>query len=151
MESRRVGDLWIGEIGIKTTSVDSHAFPLQVFHTKLSDTVTTGRGMARRIRERPKTTSWRGVNKYKYAGSGGGWCPPPLTARWAKSHIGIAGNERADEEAKKAAQGESSPDRLLPELLRSGTRLPYSTSALKQRHNARLKKRYVNVANAESE
>ncbi|KAL1751442.1 hypothetical protein FB107DRAFT_192407, partial [Schizophyllum commune] len=65
-----------------------------------------------------------------------------LTARWAKSHIGIAGNERADEEAKKAAQGESSPDRLLPELLRSGTRLPYSTSALKQRHNARLKKRW---------
>ncbi|KAL1733151.1 hypothetical protein EV714DRAFT_178472, partial [Schizophyllum commune] len=45
---------------------------------------------------------------------------PKLTARWAKSHVGIAGNERVDEEAKKAAQGESSPRRALPPLLRSG-------------------------------
>ncbi|KAL1661469.1 hypothetical protein GGF50DRAFT_61032, partial [Schizophyllum commune] len=43
---------------------------------------------------------------------------PKLAIRWGKGHVGIAGNERADTEAKKAAQGESSPAHELPHFLR---------------------------------
>ncbi|KAL1746881.1 hypothetical protein HDZ31DRAFT_61821 [Schizophyllum fasciatum] len=67
---------------------------------------------------------------------------PKLVARWAKSHIGIHGNELADEEAKRAAEGESSPDHLLPDILRTSARLPYSISALKQKHNKDLRNKW---------
>ena len=50
--------------------------------------------------------------------------------KWVAAHKGVVGNERVDEEAKKAAQGESSPPEELPPFLRK--RLPYSTSAVKQ-------------------
>ena len=49
---------------------------------------------------------------------------------WVAAHQGVAGNERVDEEAKKAVQGESSPSEDLPPILRK--RLPYSASAVKQ-------------------
>ena len=50
--------------------------------------------------------------------------------KWVAAHKGVVGNERVDEEAKRAAQGESSPLEELPPLLRR--RLPYSASAVKQ-------------------
>jgi ribonuclease HI len=53
-----------------------------------------------------------------------------LQIKWISSHSGVNGNERADEEAKRAAQGESSPLHLLPPLLRNS--LPYSATAMKQ-------------------
>jgi len=49
---------------------------------------------------------------------------------WVAVHKGVAGNKRVDEEAKKAAQGESSPLEELPPILCK--QLPYSTSAVKQ-------------------
>ena len=39
--------------------------------------------------------------------------------KWVAAHKGVAGNERVDEEAKKAAQGESSPLEELPPILHS--------------------------------
>ncbi|KAJ7603006.1 hypothetical protein DFH06DRAFT_924600, partial [Mycena polygramma] len=61
-----------------------------------------------------------------------------ITIRWAPGHIGISGNERADEEAKKAAQAmdSSHPDDVPPELRGD---LPWSKSAIRQAFNAELK------------
>ncbi|KAG1798638.1 uncharacterized protein HD556DRAFT_1212488, partial [Suillus plorans] len=42
-----------------------------------------------------------------------------LTIRWSAGHIGIPGNEEADEQAKRAARGESSEHCKLPPSLRN--------------------------------
>jgi ribonuclease HI len=63
-----------------------------------------------------------------------------LQIHWVPGHCDFEPNERADEEAKKAAQGESSDAKLLPPLLRK--RLPLSVSALRQDNNAKLIKRW---------
>ncbi|KAH8996798.1 hypothetical protein EDB92DRAFT_1762167, partial [Lactarius akahatsu] len=41
-----------------------------------------------------------------------------LTVRWTAGHVGIEGNEKADEEAKAAAEGKTSPASDLPRLLK---------------------------------
>jgi len=61
-----------------------------------------------------------------------------ITARWTAGHIGITGNEKADIEAKRAAEGASSDKADLPPYIRK--RLRKSASALKQTHNAMLNK-----------
>jgi len=53
-------------------------------------------------------------------------------------HCGYERNERADEEAKKAAQGLSSDAKLLPPFLRK--HLPASISALRQNHKQSILK-----------
>ena len=53
-----------------------------------------------------------------------------LQMHWVPGHSGYERNERADEEAKKAAQGLSSEAKLLPPFL--CRRLPASISALRQ-------------------
>ncbi|KAG2343436.1 hypothetical protein BDR05DRAFT_850943, partial [Suillus weaverae] len=55
---------------------------------------------------------------------------------WSASHIGIPGNEAADEQAKRATRGESSEPHTLPSSLCNADNtlvtLPCSKSAIKQ-------------------
>jgi zinc-binding in reverse transcriptase len=56
-----------------------------------------------------------------------------LTIRWTAGHIGIAGNKKADREAKRAASGQSSDSKALPKYVRK--RIKHSISALRQANN----------------
>ena len=64
-----------------------------------------------------------------------------LTIRWTAGHAGISGNEEADEEAKKAAEGTTSDATHLPKLLRK--KLKYSKSAAIQDENLIRKERWA--------
>lgn len=64
-----------------------------------------------------------------------------LQIQWVPGHMDFAPNERADEEAKKAAQGKSSDKKDLPKFLRRQP-LPASISALRQDFNEKLQKRW---------
>jgi len=61
--------------------------------------------------------------------------------KWVAAHKGVAGNERVDEEAKKAAQGETSPPEELLPILRK--RLPTSATAAKQNFAEKQKTRWL--------
>lgn len=62
-----------------------------------------------------------------------------LTNYWIPSHSGCQGNEMADDEAKKAAQGETSANEELPRELQYDQPLPYSKSAIKQIFNRKFR------------
>ena len=67
---------------------------------------------------------------------------PHLAIRWVPGHANIAGNESVDQEAKKAAEGDSSPVEQLPASLRKHRTPavhPYSKAALIQSFNTKLK------------
>ena len=73
-------------------------------------------------------------------------CPPDMpkfALKWIAAHEGVTGNERVDEEAKRAAQGESSPPEELPPILRK--RLPISASATKQEFAETQKIRWLDA------
>lgn len=63
-----------------------------------------------------------------------------LTIRWIAGHMEVKGNERADELAKEAAEGQCSNDRKLPPELRAGKSLPISKSAVKTTFKKDLQK-----------
>ena len=56
---------------------------------------------------------------------------------WIPGHEGIRENERADEEAKRAARGDSSPADLLPHTC--SRTIPTSRSAARQSHPKKIK------------
>ena len=60
--------------------------------------------------------------------------------KWIAAHRGVIGNERVDEEAKRAAQGEPSLPEELPPLLQKC--LPLSAEAVKQEHAEAQKERW---------
>ena len=64
-----------------------------------------------------------------------------LTFRWSAGHVGIEGNEDADNAAKQAAEGSSSDNNDLPQYLRKT--LGYSLSATRQSHNEKLKLQWI--------
>jgi ribonuclease HI len=66
-----------------------------------------------------------------------------VVMRWVPGHEGIEGNERADEEAKKAAKGVTSHEWEIPIECR-GT-MPISRAAEIQRHNAELNRQARNI------
>jgi ribonuclease HI len=66
-----------------------------------------------------------------------------LLMKWVPGHMDIAGNVRADVEAKKAATDGSSPIRKLPAPLRKV--LPRSKSAVRQEHQRKIKLAAVRV------
>ena len=66
-----------------------------------------------------------------------------LTLRWTAGHEGIEGNEVADQEAKKAAEGRTSDLNLLPAYLRKP--LLTNPSAVKRAHNDALKGKWANT------
>ncbi|GLB41456.1 putative encoded by [Lyophyllum shimeji] len=62
-----------------------------------------------------------------------------LQVHWTPGHVDFAPNERADEIAKEAARGASSPPNLLPPYLQRKP-LPASIPALRQEHLTALRK-----------
>jgi len=61
---------------------------------------------------------------------------------WVPGHLGFEPNEVADEEAKRAARGETSNRSSLPKQLRGGE-IPCSVSAMRQAHKTALEKRWL--------
>lgn len=90
-----------------------------------------GRG---RIKTSDGTTGWKDWDLKQ-------WCKVRFV--WTPGHEGIVGNKRADEEAKLAANGESSAKRELPAWVRR-TNLPTSVSATRQALKTEAKKRWKN-------
>ena len=66
-----------------------------------------------------------------------------ILIRWTPGHMGITGNKRADEEAKKAAREGLSPSHRLPAALRKT--LPRSKSAAQQEFNHKLKLKAADI------
>jgi ribonuclease HI len=64
-----------------------------------------------------------------------------ITIRWTAGHCGIEGNEKADLEAKRAAEGSSSNARELPKYLRKPLRK--SISALRQAYSDHANKEWT--------
>ena len=65
-------------------------------------------------------------------------CVIDLQLHWVPGHSEFAPNEKADEEAKKVAQGNSSDTKSLPKFLCKC--LPLNISVLRQGHISKLKK-----------
>ena len=63
-----------------------------------------------------------------------------LTIRWTAGHVSIPGNEKADEEAKLAATGQSSERAELPRYLQK--KIVKSITALRQHHNDTSNKKW---------
>ncbi|TFK16597.1 hypothetical protein FA15DRAFT_552804, partial [Coprinopsis marcescibilis] len=62
--------------------------------------------------------------------------------RWISGHDEVEGNERADEEAKKAAKGEGRQVGMLEKVEKRGIGLLISVSAVKMEYKKSLKERW---------
>ncbi len=65
-----------------------------------------------------------------------------LTLQWTAGHEGIPGNELADKEAKRTAEGLTTDVKSLPTLLKR--RLAINAAAVKQQLNSKIKQRWKN-------
>jgi ribonuclease HI len=106
--------------------VDNQA-AIKAFHTNHRN---PGQHIAREIQRVAEKVQKR-RNKAKYS----------LTIRWMVGHEGIEGNEKADREAKKAAEGMSSDRKLLPVYLRKP--LPTNPAAVKRAYQDMLKRKWA--------
>jgi ribonuclease HI len=88
------------------------------------------------IRSLPKCTSGPGHYLTNTLRTAINTSSKSLQINWISGHSKVQGNERADELAKLAAQGQSSPATDLPPLLRH--RLPLSAAAEKQAYAAEI-------------
>ena len=66
--------------------------------------------------------------------------PDKITLRWIAAHKDVKGNEKADEEAKRATSGESSPSEHLPHILRDP--LPLSAGTAKSQYLLKLREEW---------
>jgi ribonuclease HI/exonuclease III len=109
-------------------SVDNQA-AIQAFHSELRN---PGHHLAREIIKTANQIQKR-RRKGMYS----------LIIRWTAGHEGIEGNETADEEAKKAARGQSSSSDkpLLPPYLRKHTLI--NSAAIKRAHLDKLKSKWA--------
>ena len=89
------------------------------------------RNVAARREARRQGTIWKGRKRGVV----------DVQLHWTPAHLGFGPNERADEEAKLAAQGNSSNPKDLPVFLRRKP-LPFSISALRQENLTALRKRW---------
>jgi ribonuclease HI len=64
-----------------------------------------------------------------------------MIIRWTAGHEGIVGNEAADEEAKRAADGLTTDKPMLPSYLRKC--LPINPAAVKRAYHDKLKKKWT--------
>jgi ribonuclease HI len=64
-----------------------------------------------------------------------------FSLRWIPGHLDIVGNERADEEAKKAAAGDNTPIKEQTNLI--PPRLPYNKSSVIKSGMAKLKQKHI--------
>jgi ribonuclease HI len=100
---------------------------LKAFHSNLR---SPGHHLAREVlRVAEQTRKRRSKNKYK------------LVFRWTAGHEGIEGNEEADKEAKRAAEGTDSEGKALPAYLRK--LLPINPAAVKRTRHDALKKEWT--------
>lgn len=112
-----------------TIFTDSQAF----IRASKAQAAGPGQYLTKNFNELTESMGFQGLNTHNYN---------KFTLRWISAHSGVEGNERVDEEAKKAAEGQSSPPHTLPPILRQP--LPWSVSAIKQKHMDTLNKRWRN-------
>ena len=121
--------------------------PSHYLQDKIHDSLKTLQVTQARLRGIHVKGYRKGKGQTKLTDSSIGWKDWKLKQRckftfvWTPGHEGISGNEIADEEAKLAAQGESSPPHNLPTFLCKKS-LPLSISTMCQRLKKDMKLRW---------